>query len=362
MTTTSESPIARGESVGPARAGINSLADLREHLQWAIELEHATIPPYLCALYSIHPARNPEVADIVRSVFVEEMLHLLLAANLLNAVGGRPRIDTPEMLAPYPRSLPHANGSFEVSLLPFGPDALEAFLKIEAPSATDAAPQSDNYETIGQFYDAIEHGLRDLSAHLGEANVFCGDLHRQVSDAFSGDEGHVAVINDLTSALAALRQIVVQGEGARGTEVWDGEREMFHPEHEEVGHFFRFRQLELGRCYRPGDTAASGPTGHVISVDWEGVSPMQPNPRAGDHAPGSPIHTAQHEFNVAYCTVLQLLDETFDGNPHMLQSAIGAMFRIKTRAEALMQIPTEDGLATAGPTFEYVAPEDRVQV
>jgi hypothetical protein len=25
----------------------------REHLQWAIDLEHFTLPPYLCALYSL---------------------------------------------------------------------------------------------------------------------------------------------------------------------------------------------------------------------------------------------------------------------------------------------------------------------
>ncbi len=30
---------------------IATLDDLRTHLQWAIELEFATIPPYLCALY-----------------------------------------------------------------------------------------------------------------------------------------------------------------------------------------------------------------------------------------------------------------------------------------------------------------------
>jgi len=30
---------------------IDTLDDLREHLQWAIELEHTMLPPYLCALY-----------------------------------------------------------------------------------------------------------------------------------------------------------------------------------------------------------------------------------------------------------------------------------------------------------------------
>jgi hypothetical protein len=37
--------------------GIATIDDLREHLQWAIELEHGTLPP---SLYSLDPARKPE--------------------------------------------------------------------------------------------------------------------------------------------------------------------------------------------------------------------------------------------------------------------------------------------------------------
>jgi len=55
---------------------------------------------------------------------------------------------------------------------------------------------------------------------------------------------------------------------------------------------------------------------------------------------------------------LQLLDRAFGGAPQMLGSAIGAMYTLKAQAQALMQIPTEDGIATAGPTFEY-APSSR---
>src|SRR3954467_5497791 len=79
-------------------APIETLDSLREHLQWAIELEHATLPPYLCALYSLDRDRNPDAAEVVGSVLIEEMLHLTLAANILNAVGGRPKIDTPRLL------------------------------------------------------------------------------------------------------------------------------------------------------------------------------------------------------------------------------------------------------------------------
>ncbi|MFG3110156.1 ferritin-like domain-containing protein [Streptomyces tendae] len=43
--------------------GIATLEDLRRHLQWAIEVEHSTLPPYLTALYSLDAERN---ADAVR--------------------------------------------------------------------------------------------------------------------------------------------------------------------------------------------------------------------------------------------------------------------------------------------------------
>ena len=35
-----------------------TLDDLKENLQTAMELEHSTIPPYLCALYSIKEGKN----------------------------------------------------------------------------------------------------------------------------------------------------------------------------------------------------------------------------------------------------------------------------------------------------------------
>lgn len=72
----------------PSFGRIATIESLREHLQWAIELEHFTLPPYLCALYSLDAGRNPEATEVLASVLVEEMLHMTLAANLLNAVGG----------------------------------------------------------------------------------------------------------------------------------------------------------------------------------------------------------------------------------------------------------------------------------
>ena len=288
------------------------------------------------------------------------MLHLTLAANLLNAVGGRPRLAIPKMMPGYPRPLPHGDRSFEVSLLRFGPEAIETFLKIEQPSLTGAPPESDNYETIGQFYDAIRQGFRNLSAALGEANVFCGDAARQVTDQhFYSGGGRIIGVDNLAFALVAVEEIVEQGEGAGHTQVWDGDSDVFHPERDEAAHYYRFHELKLGRRYRRGDTPRTGPTGDPISIDWDSVRPMRTNPRICYHAPGSPIRVAQEKFNQSYYALLQLLEEAFGGAPRTLGSAMGAMYSLKAQAQALMQMPTEDGLATAGPTFEYVAPDHR---
>jgi hypothetical protein len=336
------------------RGRIATLDSLREHLQWAIELEHFTIPPYLCALYSLDQDRNPDAAEVIASVAIEEMLHLTLAANLLNAVGGRPQIDTPRMLLPYPRPLPHSDGSFQVPLARFCPESLEVFLEIERPAPPGAPPEGDRYESIGQFYDAIRRGLSELCEHLGDAAVFSGDPARQVTDAdvYTGN-GHIVAVADLDSALAALDEIVDQGEGAQ-FDVWDGDVDVMHPEREEVAHYFRFQELKLGRRYQRGDTAQSGPTGEPVAVDWDGVLPMRANPCSTDHAPGSPIRTAQEAFDRTYCALLQQLDRAFNGRPDVLMSAVGAMYGLKDLAQALMRMPVEDGQETAGPTFEYV--------
>jgi ferritin-like protein len=344
----------------PAVRRMAATESLRNHLQWAIELEHFTIPPYLCALYSLDSDRNPDAAEVVRSVLVEEMLHVTLAANLLNAVGGHPQLDTPRMLQGYPRSLPHGDRSFKVPLLRFSPEAIEVFLRIERPAPVGALPESDRYETIGQFYDATRQGLRDLSTDLSAATVFCGDPARQVtSEVYSGGGGRVIPVYDLPSAIAALDEVVEQGEGASHVQVWDGDCDVFHPEREQVAHYYRFMELKLGRRYQRGDTPRSGPSGEAITIDWAGVRPMRDNPRRGDYAPESSIAAAQMAFNCSYCMILQRLEQAFRGNPQALGATIGDMYRLKPQAESLMQMRTADAISTAGPTFEYVPHELR---
>ncbi len=339
---------------------ITTVEDLRRHLQWAIELEHATLPPYLCALYSIEEGSNEDAVEVIHSVFMEEMLHLTLAANILNAIGGSPQIDVPSILPSFPAYLPHSNQAFEVSLRKFSPEALETFLMIERPAAHGELPEDNDFETIGQFYEAIEEALGSLSEQLGEEALFCGDPARQVTDElYYGASGRIITVRDLASARAALEEIVEQGEGLQHQEVWDGDRDMFHPERAEVAHYFRFEELKLGRHYALGDDPQSGPRGEPLRVDWARVHNMRTNPRSSDYEEGSEIRARIDAFNHAYAGILHLLHETFDGSPGLLAVATGMMYGLKAEAVELMTLPSGDGETTVGPTFEYVPPAER---
>jgi len=338
---------------------IASLGSLREHLQTAVEVEHSTLPPYLCALYSIVEGSNAEAVEVIQSVVLEEMLHRTLAANLLNAVGGRPVLDSPDLLPVHPTFLPHSDHRVELSLRPFSRTALEGFMAIEHPGAAGSAAQDDAYATIGQFYHAIEEGLVRLCAERRGGPVL------QRSDS-AGRRGAVLRRggahrrgHDLDSARRALAEIVEQGEGIDHDSIYDGDKDMFHPERDSVGHYFRFRELLLGRHYAAGYTPSSGPRGAEIAVDWSGVHPMRVNPRSSDHAPGTSVHEAMTAFNSSYCAVLQLLERTFDGVPTLLAIATGAMYGLKQQMIDLISLDTGDGATTAGPSFEWVSPEQR---
>jgi CDGSH-type Zn-finger protein len=337
---------------------ITTVDDLRQHLQWAIALEHSTLPPYLCALYSIKPGHNPEAVAAITSVLIEEMLHMTLAANVLNAVGGAPVVDSPDLLPRYPTYLPHSANAFLVPLARFSPATIETFMKIEKPEEPDAPVESDRFHTIGQFYRGIEDALQTLCATLGEPQLFCGDPARQVTPAmleYRGS-GRIVAVRDLASALAAIDEIEEQGEGLKHGEVWDGDRDMFHPELDEVAHYFRYEELVRGQFYRRGDTPASGPTGDRFVVNWDAVYPMRDNPREGDFAAGSRERTAIRAFNASYCDLLRALHRAFNGEPAQLFATMPAMLDLKSRARDLLQMPSGDGVTTIGPSFEYVAP------
>jgi hypothetical protein len=354
---------------------IKSIKDLHQYLQVAIKLEQATIPPYLCALYTIKPDKNYEASTLIRNVVIEEMLHMVLAANVLNAVGGHPFIDRPNFVANYPTKLPDGEEDFEVPLLPFSEAAIETFLKIERPSpeqpqklaaAQKAAfshamkkdlpdlPPDVHFFTIGMFYDAIIDGLEYLCEELGESNVFTGDHRLQIGpEYYYNGGGHIIDVTCLKSAKTALKEIIEQGEGLLD-EIAD------EPQFgNELAHYYRYQEIQMQRYYEEGDLP-NHPSGATFSVDYsiESVYPMIPNPKTVLYPGGSELRQKSDEFNILYTNLLGELQHAFNGEPERLLPAIGGMFQLKYKALELIKNPIPGNEKYhAGPSFEYLKVE-----
>jgi len=198
---------------------IQTLADLQNHVQWAIEIEHWTIPPYLCALYSLNAqdSNNFAAIQIIQDVVVDEMLHLALNCNLLNAIGGSPTFNNPSFIPKYPSSLPHhiPQPPLVIHLQKCSVDLIKnTFLEIEKPEPTvNDIPEGDNYMTLAQFYAAISQGFMNLNQSLGPKGLFNGNATKQVSTIYRADHGTLYQVVDLNSAQQAITEIVQQGEG-----------------------------------------------------------------------------------------------------------------------------------------------------
>ena len=353
--------LRKGPPRTPKDGKIHTIKQLHNLLQKAVELEHSTIPPYLTALYSIPDGTNPEAAQIIKSVVMEEMLHMILAANLLNSIRDPkldlpgPCIDHPKFIPEYPTKLPVIDAGFEVHLMKFCPSSIETFVKIERPTAPKGEPHNchciRSYHTIGQFYEAIEEALRRFSK---DEDIFKGDPKNQVTSAhYYGGGGKIYPVTDLDSALDALKEIVGQGEGVHDS-VLDGDEEL--GEAAEVAHFFRFKEILAGKHYRPTDSVNSPPSGSSFNVQWDAAYPMQDDPKVAKYPKDSELFNKATEANKTYTRLLIELHKSLNGKPELLMKSVKIMYELKYQTIELMKIPLPNGHGTAGPSFEYTAP------
>lgn len=339
-----------------------NLKHLKDLLQAAVELELSTIPPYLSALYSLRPGSNDEAKLIIRSVVVEEMLHMVLAANVLNAIGGQPRVTGADHVPRYPHELPDG---VVLDLLPFCPEAIEGFLKVENPQydyramdpghplvagrrperhAAGATAVMSRPATIGAFYAEIIDCLDQVAKEMGEPALFCGDPAKQITrEYYYAAGGMPDIVTDLASAHAALDEIVDQGEGDPSS-MYDADGDL--------AHYFRFQQLKYNRSYRPSDNAGL-PTGPPIGVDFEAVYPMIANPRGADYTDPE-LRAASDAANRTWSDLLRQLEASFNGRPEALLTAVPTMFRLRDQSLVLLANPLpSDRQRHAGPTFEW---------
>ena len=313
---------------------IETLKDLQDHLELAIKVELATIPPYLYAMYSIED-QSSEAALLIRSIAAEEMLHAALGANLLLAVGGSLRFDTSQLMPTYPGLLPHHRPPLELSLAPCSLDLIrDVFMRIEQPEVHGAPPEPDVFETLGQFYHALEIGLNDLSerydlfsdpqtaSQLSDPNFY------QPVQYDAADSGGLSVVDDRESATAAIEIIVHQGEGL-STERWAD------PGHQELTHYYKLLQIANGTT----------PLGEV--------RPLKSSPSTVDFP--DPVQQVADLFNAYYRYLFNILAELFSPIEDKT-SAVQRMYWVMAHGMselALFLVKQAIGdRELAGPTFE----------
>jgi hypothetical protein len=322
-----------------------TVPQLRDFLQAALALEFLTIPPYLTAMYTIKPGANQVAWYSLRAVVLEEMLHMTLVANLLNAVGGKPVVADPRFVTDYPAKLPYAKEQVPIALRGFGRDAIRTGLWIERPEKMEDLPRTGKepdprgWTSIGQFYATIREGMLRLAER--HPDLFDGDLSRQVGpEDFYNSGGRAFPVTDLASALKAIELIAEQGEGVPGS-IYNPDERLFG-QARELAHYFRFMEIHEERRYGSLDTPASGPTGPAMPVDWAAAYRIDPEAKVSDYPPGSEVRRAAEHFNGVYARLLWLLDASFNGDSKQLQAAIPVMLELRDLAGQLYANPHPD--------------------
>lgn len=328
-----------------------SVEGTREAVQSAIRLEHATIPTYLYALYSIQPGSNREVAQIIRSVVIEEMLHMTIACNLLNAIGGSPVIDDPNFVPSYPGPLPGGvESDLTVTLAPVSiAQVKNVFMCVEEPEDPLNFPvamltEAAQPKTIGMFYKGISEQLKE--------SFFTGDPALQVVADWWPKSELFPIVN-VETARAAIKIIIEQGEG---TTTLPSDLEG------EYAHYYRFAEIANGRRLIKNPDAGPGTppdkryiyAGAPVPLDTSKVQNLIVNPALTPYPAGSAAQVANDAFNSMYTNLLRNLQLVFTGHPDQLAGAIGIMENLKEQAIGLTQVSLGNS-TFAGPTFQYRA-------
>lgn len=327
-----------------------TIEDVRDLVQTAIELEFSTLPPYLYAKFSIPEGKNAVAASRLDSIVGEEMIHMCLACNILNAIGGSPAITPPTYPGPLPGDI---GGSLIAHLYPFSKDAMKQGMDIETPVnpldfpqlKTLAATDASGSVTIGEYYDKLDAILKQLPANVWTPG------RNQISDA-QYFQGQIFPVNSYDDAHRAIDNIVSEGEGSPTA----GSPLDFE---DELAHYYRFEEVYRNQVLVKADNSAGYAWGEPLGVDWSAVYPAIADPESHDFSK-EPLaaQAAQAACNTAFTTMVNELRRAFNGEPGRLGNAVRAMFDLRMAALHALITPLADGVSVAGPSFIYLDTKD----
>lgn len=334
----------------------SDVESVRAIVQQAIDVEFATLPPYLYALMSIREDKNRKAMNLVKSVALEEMVHMCLACNILNAIGGAPQITTPVFPGPLPGDIGDDGGkALIVHLYPFSEQAMYQGMQIEEPVDPPEFPDlkstgmTAKRVTIGEFYELLDELLKQLPDSAWQAN------RRQVDDR-QFFQGQIFAVNCYADAHRAIDEIVSEGEGAPNDK---------NPLdlNSELAHFYRFEELYRNQVLvKTGDNVDDYAWGESLGVDFsiDGVYPAITDPQSYDFSNESEeVRQAQLECNTAFSEMVDHLQSAFNCDNGLLGNGVQSMFDIRMAAIKAFQTPLSDG-QVAGPAFVYIPANERI--
>jgi hypothetical protein len=289
-----------------AQKPITTVDELQAHLKLAAQVELSTVPLYLYAAYSIktqsYSQWNPGMSAFraIRSVVIEEMLHLALARNLLVAVGGGDgfKFNNPHFIPRYPHKMLHRVPPLMLRLEPCSVDLMRTvFMPLELPEKVGAPDQPDHYNSLGQFYAAVRLGFETLDGPDLWRNPH-PDL--QYTNTYWNQDGggNPIVVHDLETALQAIDTIVEQGEGASGHSYVPDDPAAPVLGLDELSHYAKFHRIAEG-------------------IDMIGdVWPVPTDPSLKGYeselgGPGAPLCRLANLFNASYCYLLSMIDAIY---------------------------------------------------
>lgn len=305
-------------------------------LRAALQLEFATIPPYLTALWSIIDQAHP-VAKSIRAVVHEEMLHLSILCNLLSALG-EPPVLTGSVVPRYPSQLPgKVHPNLTLRLEGYGPSALKMFKEVERPEKAipiigepdEEFPEEDT--TVGEFYAALLEAFMTLKPRL--------DPMRQIAGPFAW-----FVMSEVEHVEKAISLIMAQGEGARGVPY------ARYPQH--LSHYYRFKSLEMLTDLQWDEDAQK--LRKVKPIAPPSVFTLAP-PSVNGYGPAAPreLRIANDRFEETYSRMLRALEGTWlEVGDKSFTRSLELMFELGALAQTMMRIGTPDGRGYC-PSFGY---------
>jgi CDGSH-type Zn-finger protein/truncated hemoglobin YjbI len=337
----------------------------------AAELEHALMCEYLFAAFSLKrtigeglTAEQLDMVDRWRGVILhvaqQEMLHLAINCNLITALGASPHLSRPNL----PQPAQHYPPGVILALLPFGEQALRHFVYLERPegmniddaegmvavecavavmSEDEVAPHLQEFATVGHLYRSIEAGLRHLSELWGDERLFLGPVEAQARGELFG-WSKLQPITSCDEAVAAIEEIVAEGEGPRGD--WRN------------AHFGRF----VGVLDEYLTFVEANPGVEVARPVLPAVVRLPDSGQTVELITDPSTARVADLGNVAYEVLLQVLyrllchvDETDEQIQTLSVVSIGIMVEvIEPLADILTTLPVgpEHAGRTAGPSFE----------